>query len=129
MAIHWLLYSANPSAHAVQFVIEFCQVVQVESHFVQTPLTEISFEFVHALEHTFAEVRTNPELHEVQVEVVDPHVFQLEFQPTQLVPVSIVFPTSQESTQVFVLKSSFMLPFQVTHWVVDPDQVLQFEFH
>lgn len=82
---------------------------------MQTPFTEISFEFVQAPAHTFEAVKTDPELHEVQVEIVPPQVFQFVLHPTQVVPVSIVFPTSHVSTQVFVLRSSFILPFQLVH--------------
>lgn len=68
---------------------------------------------------------TSGELQEVQVVVVEAQVKQEESQGTQFVPVIMVFPVSQSSTQVFVLKSSLLLETHDVQVVVVPEQVLQ----
>jgi hypothetical protein len=51
----------------------------------------------------FEVVTTNDPEQDVHLDVEDAHVKQEESQPKQLVPLTIVFPASHESTHVYVL--------------------------
>lgn len=73
----------------------------------------------------FAFVTTNGELQEVHVVVLEAQVKQEGLQGCQFVPVLMVFPTSQVSTQVFVLRSNLLLVTHEVHVEVVPVHVLQ----